>query len=102
MGAKMELIEAEEYIRALKKTIKKLKKKPRLFVYVEGGIIQNIISDKKIDLLVLDGDIDGAETTKKFVDFHNGIKFDAIVTDWVEPEEINKKAVNHYFKQRNK
>lgn len=71
--------------------------KPKIFIYVEGGLIQSIISDSPIDALILDGDTDGIERTKKYTE-PDGTEFEA--REAYDEVEINKKATDHYFKQK--
>ena len=70
--------------------------RPKVFVYVEGGIIQTILADQPIDILVLDGDVEGMDEHKTYTE-PDGTKFDA--REASDGARVNKKAVEHYFKQ---
>ncbi len=78
----------------------KLKGTPRLFIYVSGGIIQNIVADQKVEVMVLDADIDVMEGGKTFTDSINGSKFEAREAWDHTVVEVSKKTVDHYFSQR--
>ncbi len=71
---------------------------PRVFIYVEGGLIQSIIADRKVKLMVLDGDVEGGDDYEEYTDFH-GAKFEAFLGR-AEEAEISIPAVDHYFKER--
>lgn len=74
--------------------------KPRIFIYVSGGLIQNIVADQKVEVMVLDADVDGMEGGKTFKDAINGSTFEAR-EDWDHTDvEVSKKIVDHYFRQR--
>lgn len=79
---------------------KALNKTPRLFIYVSGGLIQNIVADQKIEVMVLDADVDGMEGGKTFTDSINGSKFEAREAWDHTAVEVSKKIVDHYFRQR--
>ena len=74
--------------------------KPRIFIYVEGGLIQSIISDTDVDIMVLDGDTDGLDGCKKYTNYPDNTEFEAREA-W-DDTEINKNIVDHYFNQREK
>jgi hypothetical protein len=71
--------------------------KPRIYIYVEGGIIQSIIADQPVDLLVLDGDVEGDEDEKEWKDYPDGDPFTARKA-WAEVD-VSRKCVNHMFNQ---
>ncbi|RLG45578.1 MAG: hypothetical protein DRN81_01285 [Thermoproteota archaeon] len=89
----------EEYAKFLEKILtERGENKPRLFIYVEGGVIQTISSTVPTELLVLDGDVDGID------DFHNyedidGDSFQARVA-WSRLADFNERITNHYFDQQ--
>ena len=72
--------------------------KPKVYIYVEGGVIQSILADQPVDLLVLDGDIDGLEDGeyKEWKDLRDHT-FEARRA-WAEAE-VSKKAALHFFNQ---
>ena len=75
-------------------------KTPRLFIYVSGGMIQSIVADQKVEVMVLDADVDGIEGGKTFKDQCEGWEFEAREA-WDHTEvEVNKNTVDHYFAQR--
>lgn len=79
-----------------------IEKLPKLYIYTDGGLIQSMISDSGINLMILDGDIDGCDEDelKKIIDF-GGITFKAY--ECVNPEvEVDKEITDHYFKQKGK
>jgi hypothetical protein len=69
---------------------------PKVFVYVEGGVIQTILSDQPIDILVLDGDVEGIDGYETYTE-PDGTSFQARIGS--DGALVNKKAVKHYFKQ---
>jgi hypothetical protein len=77
--------------------VKKGVKKPRIFIHVEGGVIQDIISDTKLDVMVLDADVEGMDGYKEYKDMDDDT-FNAREA-WGKVD-VNKKVVDHYFKQR--
>lgn len=84
----------------LDQVAERLGKPPKLYIYVEGGLIQTIMSDRKVDLMILDGDIDGCDETKQFKYF-DGDTFEAYEAYRAEAE-VDKEVVDHYFKQKRK
>jgi hypothetical protein len=82
-----------------KKVLKNVQNNPRLFVYVRGGVIQTVIADQKVEVMVLDGDVDGleGEDIKTYKDTAKEM-FNARKA-W-DKVEVSKKVVDHYFSQR--
>jgi len=80
--------------------------KKRVFIYVEGGLVQTVATDPGVEIMILDGDIsEDAETSEidgvhKYKDM-DGDEFDA--AEAFDKEAIEgPKVVDHYFKQRKK
>lgn len=75
-------------------------KSPRIFMYLEGGVVHSIVADQPVDIMILDADCDeGGEFVNSYIDC-DGIKFDAVMLGGIGAEvEINPKIVDHYFKQ---
>jgi len=73
---------------------------PRVFIYVSGGVIQNVMADTKVDVMVLDADVEGMDgpKVKTYKDSIDGSLFQAREA-W-DKVIVNKKVVNHYFSQR--
>lgn len=71
----------------------------RIWIYVEGGVIQNIVADKSVKAMVLDGDVEGIDWFEEYKDC-NGQKFDAREA-W-DDVIVDKIIVDHYFSQRRK
>jgi hypothetical protein len=95
----IQTLEEDSYVRY--KDIKKAfcNSTPRLFVYVRGGVIQTVIADQKVEIMVLDGDVEGleGEDIKTYKDTAKEM-FNARKA-W-DKVEVNKKVVDHYFSQR--
>jgi hypothetical protein len=78
---------------------KKPVSKKRIFIFVQGGVIQTIATDPGIQVMVLDGDTDGVEGCEIYKDF-DGEDFDAREAWDKRATEVSSKLVSHYFKQR--
>lgn len=90
-----------EYITYIEEELEKARKRPeRMFIYVEGGLIQDITADGSMDILVLDGDTDGLDDVGKYIDM-GGDEFKARKA-WENHPDNNKKIVDHYFDQQAK
>jgi len=76
----------------------KKKKLPRMFIYVEGGLIQTMASDIPMEVLVLDGDVDGIECPDNYKNI-DGSEFRARVA-WERKPYQSKSTVNHYFNEQ--
>lgn len=93
--------EGSEYVTWIKKELEEARKRPkRMFIYVEGGLIQTIVTDGCMDILVLDGDTDGLDGVDKYVDL-GGDEFKAR-SAWESHPDNNKRIVDHYFDQQKK
>lgn len=80
--------------------------KKRVFIYVEGGLIQTVATDPGVEVMILDGDIsedvDTSEIdgTRKYKDM-DGDEFEAV--EALDQEAIEGPGVvDNYFKQRKK
>jgi hypothetical protein len=75
--------------------------KPRVWMYIEGGVLHEVVADSPVDIMVLDCDVDGldGDRIKTYKDM-SGEEFDAL--DLRFKVDINKKVVDHYFKQGKK
>jgi hypothetical protein len=73
-------------------------KKPRVYIYVEGGVVQGVYTDSPVDVMILDGDVEGSDDYKEYKCYRSPDTLEAheVVTE----AEQNKKLVDHYFKQR--
>ena len=84
------------------KTSKPAIKKPknRVLIFVEGGVIKNIITDNKdMDVFVMDCDTEGSDEYQTYRDLE-GNNFDAIDSFDKKAITVNTKIVDHYFGQR--
>lgn len=91
--------EDSEYIAYIEDELEKARKRPgRMFIYVEGGLIQTIVADGSMSILVLDGDTDGLDGVDKYTDM-GGDEFKARIA-WEQHPDNNKKIVDHYFNQK--
>ena len=75
-------------------------KKSRVYIYVEGGVVQSVYTDSPVDVMILDGDVEGCDDYKEYKCYRSPDTLEAreVVTEVVQ----NKKLVDHYFKQRSK
>ena len=62
--------------------VKQKPDKPKLFINVEGGIIQEILANRSCEIVLCDYDTDGDE---------------AVITDY--PPEVNEKRIEELFAQ---
>lgn len=75
--------------------------KPRIFIHVEDGIIQTILADTPMDIMVLDGDVEGMneDSIKTYTDPFLKETFKAREA-WGSKVTVQKRVVHSYFKQR--
>lgn len=80
-----------------------MKKKTRVVLQLEGGLIQHIASDNDIDIVILDGDIEGSDDTATI----RMPAFGSCKEEWVEvfrpgisnPDVIDSSYVGEIFRQ---
>jgi len=91
--------EDSQYIAYIEEQLKLARKRPeRMFIYVEGGLIQTIVADGCMDILVLDGDTDGIDGVHEYVDMA-GDGFKARRA-WEQHPDNKKSIVDWYFDQQ--
>ena len=73
-----------------------MKKDPKIFICVKGGLIQSIITDKPVKIMVLDCDTDGLND-EEYEDV-DGSKFKAVET--YDSVDVNKDIVDKFFAQK--
>jgi len=77
---------------------------PKLVVFVNGGLVQEILSNVPVDVFVIDSDVDGCDRTRTIRewDFKNNRTSEDLFDvfdggDW--EANVNEPAVDHYFSE---
>jgi len=69
---------------------------PRFVIFVEGGLVQEVLSDEDCEYLIIDQDVTDDEEAREITDTTGG-KFIGCIQKFGESPDLN--AVDHYFKQ---
>jgi len=78
---------------------------PRLVIFLEGGLIQDMCSSEEMEVLVLDYDVQGCDKTKEIVEWDFSKKMpseddrDEVFDRVPWSSSIDPEAVEHYFEQ---
>jgi saccharopine dehydrogenase-like NADP-dependent oxidoreductase len=68
----------------------------KAIVHIDGGVVQQVLVDNdKMDVIVIDRDIEGCENVKSYI-FDGGERVECRVVDIAE---INKEHVDTIYKQ---
>lgn len=79
--------------------------KPRVVIFVEGGLVQSVISDTYCEILILDSDGESSGNTRRIRDwdFSKKSPSDKVIevfnTGTQDPDAVDPEAVNHFFSQ---
>jgi hypothetical protein len=68
---------------------------PRLFINIEGGIVQSVVSDVPMEIVKIDYDAEGSGPDEGVVEFdqgdgHTAPAFVTIGSTYVDPKEVNR------------
>jgi hypothetical protein len=74
--------------------------KTKILITVEGGIVQNVCSDKDCDIVIMDFDCEGSDRYKEVKVYNSRSKYTCNI--YKESPEVTKELVEHYFKQAEK
>ncbi len=77
---------------------------PKFVIFLDGGLVQKIVSNVPADIFVIDCDVDGCDRTRtiKEWDFDKSRPSQELLNvfdggDWVV--NVNEAAVDHYFSE---
>ena len=83
---------------ALRKAIQETPS-PRIVIEMEGGLIQNVTANVKVEVLVLDADTEGGDEDRiREITNWNGSK-EEIYSGGIDEPEVLPEYVNFYFNQ---
>jgi hypothetical protein len=73
--------------------------KTKLAIVIEGGLIQQVFSDRPVEYALIDLDTETQERTMKITN-NDGVEIEIFrYANPIEETEVNPKAVGHYFQE---
>lgn len=74
-----------------------MKQLNKVVIFMEGGLIQDVVSEQPLNICVMDYDTDGAEEVHKITDWHGNT--DVACVFKVNHSVANERVVKHFWKQ---
>ena len=68
----------------------------RFVIFVEGGLVQDVLCSEDCEYLIIDQDVEDEEESRELIDT-DGDKFTAAIDHY--EESARPDAVEHYFQQ---